>query len=136
MKQLALGLIVFGCVLTAMAAPAADEKAPKTLRVYFVGMYELNQQMKAGKVPGNKDIHELFADGIHLNNVGSYVVGLHLLCHALQAESQGPAFSPIQGRGCQAGGDDSRLVWKVVSDHELADEGGDRNGDPEKRSSS
>ena len=38
MKQIAF-LVVFGCVLTAMAAPtlAADEKAPKTLRVYFVG---------------------------------------------------------------------------------------------------
>ena len=38
-------------------------------------MSELNQRMKTGKIPGYTDITELYADGIHLNNVGSYVVG-------------------------------------------------------------
>ena len=38
-------------------------------------LYELNQRMKAGEVPGHKQIKDIFADDIHLNNVGSYVVG-------------------------------------------------------------
>ncbi len=47
------------------------------IRMVLVGhvMYELNQRMKAGEVLGYKHIKEVFADGIHLNNVGSYVVG-------------------------------------------------------------
>ena len=120
MKQLALGLIVFGCVLTAMAAPAADEKAPKTLRVYFVGMYELNQQMKAGKVPGNKDIHELFADGIHLNNVGSYVVGCTYFATLYKQNPKGLPSAPYKVEDAKLAGIIQDLVWKVVSDHELA----------------
>lgn len=36
-------------------------------------MYELNQQMKAGQVPGYTNIFQIYTDGIHLNNVGSYL---------------------------------------------------------------
>ena len=39
-------------------------------------LYDLNQRMKAGQVPGYTNIFELYADGIHLNNVGAYLVAL------------------------------------------------------------
>lgn len=46
-------------------------------RVFMVpvghAMYELNQKMKAGLVPGYTNIFQIYADGIHLNNVGAYL---------------------------------------------------------------
>lgn len=38
-------------------------------------MYELNQKMFAGSIPGYNDIWDLYSDGIHMNNVGSFVLG-------------------------------------------------------------
>lgn len=37
-------------------------------------MYQLNQQMRAGQVPGYSNIFQLYTDGIHLNDVGAYLV--------------------------------------------------------------
>ena len=37
-------------------------------------MYELNQRMETGQVPGYSSITQLYSDNIHLNNVGSYLV--------------------------------------------------------------
>ena len=36
-------------------------------------MYALNQQMKAGQIAGYTNIFQIYADGIHLNNVGAYI---------------------------------------------------------------
>ena len=38
-------------------------------------LLELHERMRAGKVPGFNDIAQVYVDGIHFNNVGSYVVG-------------------------------------------------------------
>jgi hypothetical protein len=38
-------------------------------------MHALDQRMRAGDVPGYTDIHQLYKDGIHLNETGSYLVG-------------------------------------------------------------
>lgn len=37
--------------------------------------YALNQRMKSGQVPGYTSIWDLYTDHVHLNNVGSYIVG-------------------------------------------------------------
>ena len=60
-------------------------------------MYGLNQWMKAGKVPGYTDIKQLFADGIHLNNVGSYVVGCTYFATLYKQSPAGIALRPVQG---------------------------------------
>lgn len=36
-------------------------------------MYALNQQMKAGQITGYTNIFQIYADGIHLTNVGAYL---------------------------------------------------------------
>lgn len=38
-------------------------------------MYQLNQQMKAGQIPGYTNIVDVYADGVHLNDAGAYIVG-------------------------------------------------------------
>lgn len=38
-------------------------------------MYQLNQQMKAGQIPGFTNIVDVYADGVHLNDAGAYIVG-------------------------------------------------------------
>ena len=39
-------------------------------------MYQLNQQIKAGAMPGYATIYDLYSDGIHLKPEGSYLVAL------------------------------------------------------------
>jgi hypothetical protein len=39
-------------------------------------MYELNERMHAGLVPGYSDISALYSDGIHLNTKGSYLLAV------------------------------------------------------------
>ena len=38
-------------------------------------LLELHERMRLGKVPGFTDIAAVYMDGIHFNNVGSYIVG-------------------------------------------------------------
>jgi len=37
-------------------------------------MYSLNNKMKAGQVSGYSSIWQVYADGIHVNNIGSYII--------------------------------------------------------------
>jgi hypothetical protein len=49
----------------------------KTVLMVPVGeaIYNLNQKVKAGRVPGFTSIAQLYADGIHFNDTGAYLVG-------------------------------------------------------------
>ncbi|MEP0912194.1 hypothetical protein NDI45_14835 [Leptolyngbya sp. GB1-A1] len=38
-------------------------------------LFQLNQKMQSGQVPGYSSIWDLYVDNIHLNNIGSYIVG-------------------------------------------------------------
>jgi hypothetical protein len=64
--------------LTAALRAASVNGVALADRVFMVPvgqvLYELNQQMKAGQVPGYSGIFDLYADGIHLTSLGSYVV--------------------------------------------------------------
>ncbi|MCX7005498.1 MAG: hypothetical protein NTV22_19830 [bacterium] len=48
----------------------------KPVRIVPCGdaLYALNQKMKAGQVPGFTNIVQVYADGIHFNDTGAYVV--------------------------------------------------------------
>jgi Ca2+-binding RTX toxin-like protein len=52
----------------------ADLPPTQLVRVGEV-LYALNQRMKSGQVPGYTSIWDLYTDHVHLNNVGSYIVG-------------------------------------------------------------
>jgi len=57
---------------------AADGKPANPVFIVPVGdvMAELDVRIKANQIPGFTDITQLYADGIHLTNVGGYLVGL------------------------------------------------------------
>ena len=83
----------------------AYPKFKKPILMVPVGhvLYELNQRMKAGEVPGYKQIKEVFADDIHLNNVGSYVVGCTYFATLYRQEPEGAFLGTVQGDGPEAG---------------------------------
>lgn len=93
-----------------------------TIRMVPVGhvMYELNQRMKAGQVPGYKHIKEVFADGIHLNNVGSYIVGCTFFATLYKENPKGLPGKPYKVTDPKLAEVIQETVWKVVNGHELA----------------
>lgn len=54
------------------------EPLPKPILLVPAGdvMYELNQRMKNGQVPGYTSINQFYSDNIHLNAVGSYMLSM------------------------------------------------------------
>ena len=82
-------------------------------------MDELNQRMKAGKVPGYGEIKEVFADGIHLNHVGSYVVGCTFYATLYRENPRGLPSEPYQVTDPKLAEVIQAAVWHVVSAHEL-----------------
>ena len=91
-------------------------------------LLELDGRMRAGKVPGYTDIAQVYVDGIHFNNVGSYVVGTTFYAtlfrddpRGLTAEPYNEKLDPQKDRRI-----DEKLataiqeaVWEVVSRHPL-----------------
>lgn len=83
-------------------------------------MYELNQRMKAGLVPGHKQIQDIFVDGIHLNNIGSYVAGCTYYATLYREDPKGLPGEPYKVTDPKLAEAIHDTVWKVVSTHELA----------------
>ncbi|CAA9444144.1 MAG: hypothetical protein AVDCRST_MAG64-4398 [uncultured Phycisphaerae bacterium] len=91
-------------------------------------LLELDRRMKAGQVPGFKGVEELYHDGIHFNNVGSFVVGTTFLAtlyrqdpagsdpaaYAVKKESHDGDISAELAKAIQA------CAWDVVREHPLA----------------
>jgi hypothetical protein len=76
--------------------------------------------MKAGQVPGYKQIREVFADGIHLNNVGSYIVGCTFFATLYRENPKGLPGAPYKVTDPKLAEVIQETVWEVVSKHELA----------------
>jgi hypothetical protein len=99
-------------------------KAYPKLKIHMVPvghvMYELNQRMKAGEVPGYKSITEVFVDGIHLNNVGSYVVGCTFFATLYKENPKGLPGKPYNVTDLKLAEVIQETVWKEVSTSELA----------------
>ena len=91
-------------------------------------LLELDKRAKAGKVPGLEGVEEFYADGIHFNNVGAFVVGTTFYSTMFRRDPRGSDAGPY-GRGKS---DKDReitrefakavqeVVWDVVSDHPLS----------------
>jgi hypothetical protein len=88
-------------------------------------MYELNQRMKAGQVPGYTDITQIYADGIHLNNVGSLITGATFYATIYKTDPHGASYAAYDAA---TGAADVRItdalanavydaVWDVVRGH-------------------
>jgi hypothetical protein len=92
-------------------------------------LLELDGRMRAGKVPGYSDIAQLYVDGIHFNNVGSYVVGTTFYATLFRDDPRGLTAEPYNEKLDRV--KDRRIdealaaeiqgaVWEVVNRHPLA----------------
>ncbi len=99
-------------------------KAYPKLKIHLVPvghvMYGLNQWMKAGKIPGYTDIKQLFADGIHLNNVGSYVVACTFFATLYKQSPTGLPSEPYKVTDPKLAAAIQDVALRVVKWHELA----------------
>ncbi len=92
-------------------------------------LLELHERMRLGKVPGFTDIAEVYVDGIHFNNVGSYIVGVTFYATLFRNDPRGMTAAPYN-ENLDPKNDrltDEELaaaihdaVWTVVSKHPLA----------------
>ena len=85
-------------------------------------LYELDQRMKAGKVPGYRGAAELYADKIHTNAVGNYAVRCAFYATLYGVDPRG---LPTTIAGKAPVSDELAAIfqdaaWKVVSEHALA----------------
>jgi len=84
-------------------------------------LYELNQRMKAGQVPGFTDVCDVYADGIHFNNIGQYVVGTTYYATLYKEDPAGLAVPPDYGTIVPAVvAQIQDAVWDVVNGHTLS----------------
>jgi|GEM_PF-1796550 len=77
--------------------------------------YEINQRMKSGLIPGYSNVYQLYNDGIHVSNVGSYV--LALTYHAVVYQ-QSPVELPVPAAYASTGVANDRpigsdLAWAL-----------------------
>lgn len=81
-------------------------------------MYELNQKFKAGEVPGYTHIVDLFADGIHLNDMGEYVSGLTYYATMYGEDPHGLPSTPYGWEDAPLRDAIQDCVWDVVTAQE------------------
>jgi hypothetical protein len=99
-------------------------KAYPKLKIHMVPvghvMYELDRRMKASEVLGFKTIWEVYKDGIHLNNVGSYVVGCTYFATLYKKNPMGLPGEPYKVSDRKLAEIIQETVWRVVRTNELA----------------
>ncbi len=78
-------------------------------------LYELNQRIKAGQVPGYTSITQIYSDGIHFNDVGSYIVGCTFYATLFKENPKNLTASPYNVNNPQLVSIIQDAVWKVVS---------------------
>jgi hypothetical protein len=123
----------------------AYEGKAKPVLIVPVGdvLLELHERMRLGKVPDFTDIAEVYVDGIHFNNVGSYIVGLTFYTTLFLDEPRGmtadaynekldPKHDRLIDRKLATAIQDA--VWTVVRKHPMAGvcKASDRDGNPPK----
>jgi hypothetical protein len=105
----------FKRILADVSIASPMRKRVKMLPVGEV-MFQLNERMHAGLIPGYSDISAFYADGIHLNSLGSYTAAVTWYATIF---SEDPRGLPTEGYGKI----DSALAlqiqdtaWKIVKD--------------------
>lgn len=83
-------------------------------------LYELNQRIKAGQVPGYTSITQVYSDGIHFNDVGSYIVGSTFYATLFKENPKGLTASSYKVNNPQLVSIIQDAVWKVVSTHPMS----------------
>lgn len=86
-------------------------------------LLELNQRMKAGKVPGYASIAQVYKDGIHFNEVGSYIVGCTFYATLFRENPNGLPSTPYNVNDARLARIIQDAVWKIVGAHPLSGAG-------------
>lgn len=115
------------------------EKLTKALREAYPGLkkpvllvpvgdvlHALEKLMKEGKVPGYSSIEQVYADGIHFNDIGSYIVGCTFFATLYGETPVGLPSEPYKVRNGELVTTIQNTVWDVVSKHPLAGVFGER----------
>lgn len=109
----------------------AERAMPRPVRLIPVGhvMQLLGQKMRVGLVPGYRTPWDFYSDGIHVNNVGSYVVACTLYATIFRRSPLDLPLAGYQGRagegadGVHIAAETARVVresvWEVVATHPL-----------------
>ncbi len=92
-------------------------KKPLLLIPVGHAMHALDQQMRAGKVPGYTDIHQLYKDGIHLNQTGSYLVGCVFYATLFREDPTGLPTEPYGVIAPDVAKAIHQTVWQTVREH-------------------
>lgn len=80
-------------------------------------MNELHKKMKAGEIPGYKSIYEVYADSIHLNNVGRFIVGTTFYATLFKEDPTGINPAPFKVTDAALAKTIQQTAWKVVSEN-------------------
>lgn len=106
----------------ALAARKAHPELKKPIAMVPVGhvMAALHKKMAAGEVPGFKNIWDVYADGIHLNQVGSYVVGCTYYATLYRESPVGLTGAPYGLQNEKLAKIIQQTAWEVVQSEPLA----------------
>ncbi len=93
-----------------------ETEPERSIRMVPVGdvLLALDEQMRGGRVAGLESVERLYQDGIHLNAVGSYVVGCTYFATLFRADPRGlphesyDVMEPALAKAIQ------EVVWEVV----------------------
>lgn len=77
----------------------------------------LDALMKADEVPGFHDVHQVYKDGIHLNETGSYVVGCTYFATLFKESPVGLPSEPYGKIDPAVAKVIQETVWKTVREH-------------------
>jgi len=80
----------------------------------------LDEQMKAGQVPGFDSVWLLYKDGIHMNSYGSYLTALTFFATLFRQDPSGLPTEPYGSISPEAARIFQQTVWDVVRRHPLA----------------
>ncbi len=92
-------------------------------------LLEMHERMRAGQVPGFRDIGEIYVDAIHFNNVGSCIVGTTFYATLFRDDPKGMTVEPYNEKldpkkdrpiDPKLAAAIQDAVWTVVSKHPLA----------------
>jgi len=103
----------------------ANMKGHKPARLIPVGhvMHLLEQKAKAGQVPGVQTMWDFYDDGVHLNNVGSFVVASTFYATTQERSPEGLDFKPYAEGKMKLTPELAKViqqtVWEVVATHPM-----------------
>jgi hypothetical protein len=83
-------------------------------------MLELHRRMKRNEIRGYHDIGQVYADGIHLNEVGSYIVGCTFFATLYRQSPMRFSAEPYGVQDAALAKKIQDTVWQVVRNHPLA----------------